>query len=79
MRNLITLLIIFSAACAFAASQGEDLFYGKCGSCHGTSLSLGKKKTESQWKDTVKRMEKHGLDISGSDTDKIAKFLAEHK
>jgi len=66
---------------AFAASKNpaEDLFYSKCSRCHGSELSLKKKKTYDQWIVTIKRMENFGLDISRGERKDIAAFLAGKK
>lgn len=71
---IFALLTVF--ATAFAASEGENSFYAKCGSCHGTALSLNSVKNEQQWTETIKRMKKHGLNISSSETKSVANFLS---
>lgn len=75
MGRFFTILLIFAAVYAFAEAP-QDVFYSKCSSCHGSALSLNAKKTENQWADTIKRMKKHGLDISSADAKAVAKFLS---
>lgn len=78
-KTAITLIIIAAAAFAFAAQPGEDIFYNKCSLCHGTGLALNKTKSLEQWKSTVARMVKHGLDISSAEEKAVAEFLAGRK
>jgi len=75
-KAAVFILAIFTAVSLYAASGGEKLFYEKCVSCHGSSLSLNKTKSKSQWVQTVKRMKKHGLKVSGSQSKAIAEFLS---
>lgn len=75
MKISVLFLLLSAFFSAYAASP-QDIFYAKCSSCHGSALSLKAKKTESQWMDTIKRMKKHGLDISGGDAKAVAKFLS---
>jgi cytochrome c5 len=78
MRKIVFILAVtFVFAFAHAAKSGEDYFYEKCTSCHGSGLSLNKVKSFQQWQKTIKRMKRHGLSINGSTTKSIAKFLAE--
>jgi len=72
----MTLLAVLTAFSVYAAADGSDIFYKKCTGCHGSALSLNNKKNESQWASTIKRMEKHGLSISSSETKAVAKFLS---
>ncbi|PLX65932.1 MAG: hypothetical protein C0603_13230 [Denitrovibrio sp.] len=75
-KSAITMLFLFVAFIAFAATTGEETFYKKCTSCHGSSLSLKKQKSMKQWSATVKRMKKHGLSISSSESQSVAEFLS---
>jgi len=76
MKHIILLLFMFTFMYG-TKETGINLFYSKCSTCHGTKVSLEKVKTEEQWKSTIKRMEKHGLNIKKYETEKIAEFLAE--
>lgn len=74
-----TVLIFLGAMLAltvYAAENGENVFYSKCTGCHGSALSLNKQKSAQQWESTVRRMKKHGLNISSSETDAVVEFLA---
>jgi len=75
-KTVLILLSAVLAAVSYAAQSGEDVFYSKCTSCHGSALSLNKKKSVQQWKATIQRMEKHGLSISSSETKAVAEFLS---
>ncbi|WP_022850552.1 c-type cytochrome [Limisalsivibrio acetivorans] len=77
MRLLAVIFMFAFVITAFAASNGEETFYKKCSSCHGTSLSLSKDYSKGRWKSVIKRMKGHGLDISRSETDSVAEFLSE--
>jgi cytochrome c5 len=75
-KTVFIILATVLAAGAYAAQSGSNIFYSKCTSCHGSALSLNKKKSTQQWEDTVRRMTKHGLSISSSETKAVAEFLS---
>lgn len=76
MKTVITVALFLIVITAFAAKSGEDFFYSKCTKCHGSSLSLNKQKSKQGWIQTIKRMKKHGMSISSSETKSIADFLS---
>ncbi|MBZ4644022.1 MAG: hypothetical protein PWQ25_548 [Deferribacteres bacterium] len=74
-KIFIFLVLIFSAAFIFALTD-EELFYSKCTSCHGEGIILNKKLTAGQWEKTIKKMKSYGANVSSSEVNKIAEFLA---
>jgi len=76
IKPVIIILTLALTLTAFAKISGEDKFYEKCTSCHGSALSLNKKKNKAQWEYTIKRMKSHGMSIKKQETKAIAEFLS---
>jgi len=74
-KYFIAVILILAVSTAFAAKSAEEIYYSKCSGCHSSGLALKKKKSAKDWESTIKRMKKHGLSISSSETASIVKFL----
>jgi len=72
-----TLLLAANPA-AFAADNCAELLPSKCTGCHNMNRVCQKvgKKSEKRWLRTIKRMEKHGSQLSGSEENVILTCLA---
>ena len=75
-----TALALFWAANA-GADQCSDLIVEKCTACHQISRVCKKvgKKSKSRWKRTLKRMVRHGTEMSKEESGAILTCLLEAK
>lgn len=80
MKYLITIfsIILTINTYSFANSKAnsfEQTYLRKCSACHGTQIIDNKIKTKKEWKETVKRMKRYGMKISGREKSDVLKYL----
>jgi cytochrome c2 len=58
--------------------DAKALFENKCSACHSTDRPKSKKKTASEWADTVERMRGHGCAVNDAQAKIIVDYLAKN-
>lgn len=77
---IFILFIAYYSVTASAAKRTDDnIYYSKCGSCHGTEFIDKKIKTKSEWKKTVNRMKRYGMKISREEKRAILRYLFQYR
>jgi mono/diheme cytochrome c family protein len=82
LKPFLIFTVLTAAVCvlitlhAGASGDGEKIFRAKCGGCHSHELALGKTYDKKKWTATAKRMKSFGLDISSSEAEAVADYLA---
>jgi competence ComEA-like helix-hairpin-helix protein len=79
----ITSALILSVAVATGSQQttssqnGEEVFLGRCSTCHGPERALVAPRTKKGWEGVIAEMVNNGAQLEAGESDAILAFLTE--
>lgn len=75
MKKIISIVFVAMLCLSTMAFAANDLVEKHCSSCHGTAQIYAKKGSTGYWDNVMKRMKRHGLQISADDEKAVMDYL----